>query len=77
MTVHEIGQREGTVLLGWLKLLGWTVVIERDGRRWAGLARRVDQAGGELYIGGTASSHRELVSKLFGRAVRDLEQQAA
>jgi hypothetical protein len=75
--VYDMAEREGTVLLGWLKLLGWTVVIERDRGQWAGLARRVDQAGQEVCIGGSASSHRALVSKLFGRAVRDLELQAA
>jgi hypothetical protein len=77
MMLYEVSEREGTVLLGWLKLLGWTVVIERDGGRWVGLARRIDEAGGELSIGDSASSHRALVSKLFGRAVRDLELQAA
>ena len=77
MTVHSIAEREGTVLLGWLQLLGWTVVIERDRGKWLGLARRVDEAGKEHCIGGSASSHRALVSKLFSRAVRGLALQAA
>ena len=70
-------EREQSVLLGWLKLLGWTVVIDRDRGKWVGLARRVDEAGEELCIGGSANTHRELVSKLFSRAVQGLALQAA
>jgi hypothetical protein len=70
-------EREQTVLLGWLELLGWTVEIDREGGKWVGLARRVDQAGEELCIGGSASTHRELVSKLFSSAARSLALQAA
>lgn len=65
-------EREQTVLLGWLRLVGWTVVIDRDGGQWIGLARRADRMGAEVCVGGSASSHRELVSKLFSRANRDL-----
>jgi hypothetical protein len=75
--VVSMAEREGTVLLGWLKLLGWTLVIERDGGRWVGVGRRVGEAGEELRIGDTASTHRALVSKLFSRAIRDLASQAA
>jgi hypothetical protein len=73
MTSQTMAEREGTVLLGWLRLLGYTVVIERDGARWVGLARRPDLAGDELCFGGSAGSHRELVSKLFKRAIHGLE----
>jgi hypothetical protein len=72
-----MAERKDTALLGWLKLLGWTVVIERDGGLWVGLARRVDGAGDELCVGGSAPSYRELVSKLFNRALRGLAVQAA
>jgi hypothetical protein len=65
-------EREETVLLGWLQLVGWTVEIDRDGSRWVGLARRADKFGMEVCVAGSASSHRELVSKLFSRANRDL-----
>jgi len=74
MTTQAMVEREGTVLLGWMGLLGWTVEIERDGSGWIGLAKRVD---GGFSIGGSASSERELVSKLFNRAVRGLALQAA
>ena len=77
MTAQVMAEREGAVLLGWLRLLGWTVVIESDGGGWVGLARRPGAAGEELRIGGSAGSERELVSKLFNRAVRRVELQAA
>ena len=70
-------EREETTLLGWLKLLGWSVAIERDGGHWVGLARRTDRLGEELCVGGSASSHRELVSKLYSRANRGFALQAA
>lgn len=68
---------ERTTLLGWLRLLGWTVVIDRDGGRWVGLARRVDDAGAEVCVGGSAPTQRELVSKLYNRALRGLALRAA
>jgi len=77
MTTQAMVEREGTVLLGWLRLLGWTVEMERDGSGWIGLAKRSDVVGGELCIGGSATSQRELVSKLFNPAVRGLALQAA
>ena len=77
MTAQLMAEREGAVLLGWLRLLGWTVAIESDDGRWVGLARRPGTAGEELCIGGSAGSERELVSKLFNRAVRRVELQAA
>jgi hypothetical protein len=77
MTTQAMVEREDTVLLGWLRLLGWTGEIERDGSGWTGLAKRADGVSGDLCIGGSAASQRELVSKLFNRAVRGLALQAA
>ena len=77
MTAQVMAEREGAVLLGWLRLLGWSVMIESDGGRWVGFARRPGSTGEELCIGGSASSERELVSKLFHRAVRHVALQAA
>jgi hypothetical protein len=70
-------EREGTVLLGWLRLLGYTVVIEHDGSHWVGLATRPGKAGSDVCIDGAAGSRRELVSTLFSGAVRNLELQPA
>jgi len=70
-------EREGTMLLGWLRLLGYTVIIERDGSHWVGLATRPGKAGSDVYIDGAAGSRRELVSSLFHGAVRHLELQPA
>jgi hypothetical protein len=76
MTPQMMAEREGKVLLGWLRLLGWTVVMERDGMRWIGLAERPDAGGGDICISGSAASRRELVSKLFSRAIRGYELMA-
>jgi hypothetical protein len=77
MTAEAMAEREGKVLLGWLRLLGWTVVIERDGGRWTGFASRPAAAGEESYIDGSAASRRELVSELFRRAISGLAPQPA
>jgi hypothetical protein len=70
-------EREGKMLLGWLRLLGYTVEMERDGSHWVGLATRPGKAGGDVCIDGAAGSRRELVSALFSGAVRNLELQPA
>jgi hypothetical protein len=70
-------EREGKMLLGWLRLLGYTVVIERDGSHWVGLATRPGRAGSDVCIDGSGRSRRELVSTLFTSAVRQLELQPA
>jgi hypothetical protein len=67
---------EETAVLGWLKLLGWTVVIDRDGSQWLGFAWRTDSLGAELCVGESATSQREVVSKLLSSA-RGLALQAA
>jgi hypothetical protein len=72
-----MAEREGTMLLGWLRLLGYTVIIERNGSHWIGLATRPGRAGSDVCIDGTAGSRRELVSTLFSGAVRNLELQPA
>lgn len=77
MTSEAMAEREGKVLLGWLRLLGWTVVIERDGGSWSGFARRPAAAGEVTRIDGSAASQRELVSELFSGAIRGLALQAA
>ena len=72
MTAQVTAEREQTVLLGWLQLLGWAVVIDRDGNQWVGRARREN-----LIVRSSAGTHRELVSELFSRAVHGLALQAA
>jgi hypothetical protein len=74
MTAHlrlvpdETAVAEKTALLGWLRLLGWTVVIDGAGSRWAGFAWRTGSLGYERCISESADSHRELVSKLLSSA---------
>jgi hypothetical protein len=70
-------EREGKMLLGWLRLLGYTVEMERDGSHWVGLATRPGKAGRDVCIDSAAGSRRELVSALFRGAVRNLELQPA
>jgi hypothetical protein len=59
---------EKTAVLGWLRLLGWTVAIDRDGSQWFGFAWRTDNVGAALCVGEIGSSHREVVSKLLNSA---------
>jgi hypothetical protein len=77
MTAEAMAEREGKVLLGWLRLLGWTVVIERNGGTWSGSARRPAPAGEVTHIDGSAASQRELVTELFRTAIRGLAPQPA
>jgi hypothetical protein len=77
MTAQAMAEREGTMLLGWLRLLGWTVIMERDGAGWAGRARRPVTAGQDFCVDGFAASERELISQLFSRAIRGQELFAA
>ena len=77
MTAQAMAEREGTMLLGWLRLLGWTVVMERDSAGWVGLAKRPVMAGQDFCVDGSAASQRELISQLFSRAIRGQELLAA
>jgi hypothetical protein len=63
----------GIILLDWLRLLGWTVEIERDGDDWVGLARRIEPTGAELRVGGCATGLTRLVWDLFTGAVERLD----
>jgi hypothetical protein len=62
-------ERDGVLLLNWLRLLGWRVDIDRDGDEWIGRARHITPTGEELFVGACAESQRELVSELFCRAL--------
>jgi hypothetical protein len=64
----------GLVLLGWLRLMGWTVRIERAGDHWLGSATHVEAGGAELRVGGRARSHGDLVWTLFRRVTGKLER---
>jgi hypothetical protein len=77
MSPQMYAEREGTVLLGWLRLLGWTVVMEREGTRWIGLAKRPDAGGDDFFVSCSAWSRRELISRLFNRAISGYEVLAA
>jgi hypothetical protein len=73
MSAQAIHEREDTALLRWLELLGWTVAIERDGARWTGVASRGARTGGRgIRVQRSATTERELVSKLFNGAMRGI-----
>jgi len=63
----------GIILLDWLRLLGWTVEIEREGEQWVGVARHAEATGPELRVGGCATGLTKLVWELFIGAVERLE----
>jgi hypothetical protein len=70
-------ERDGALLVGWLRLLGWRVEIAHVGDQWTGIARRIDGYGQEHVVRGCADSHGDLVSELFQGALCGLALQAA
>ena len=63
----------GIILLDWLRLVGWTVEIDREGDAWIGVARHVEAEGAEARVGGCATALTRLVWDLFIGAVERLE----
>src|SRR5689334_18636512 len=61
-------RRDGNSVLGWLRLLGWRIEIQRDGGAWTGVARRLDDCARELRVGSSAADYREVVSELYNGA---------
>jgi len=70
-------ERDGVLLLGWLRLLGWQIEVEYQDAQWRGIARRFDGYGREQCIDRTAESHGELASELYHGALTGLALQAA
>ena len=77
MIAEVTSECDGVFLLGWLRLLGWRVEIERDGAHWTGIARRYDGYGEEHCVDGRADNHGDLVSELYHGALSGLALQAA
>jgi hypothetical protein len=70
-------ERDGALLVGWLRLLGWRIEMARVGTQWTGIARRFDGYGEEHIVTGRAASHGDLVSELFQGALCGCALQAA
>jgi hypothetical protein len=62
-------RRDGTSVLGWLRLLGWQVEITRAGRRFVGTASRMTAAGDDLRVVRNGSAYRDVVSQLYRGAL--------
>jgi hypothetical protein len=77
MSAETTAERDGALLVGWLRLLGWRIDIEREGDEWTGVARRFDGYGEEHVVAAVAQSHGDLVSELFNSALCGLALQAA
>jgi len=76
MTTAEIeAERDGTLLVGWLRLLGWSVEIDREDDGWVGLARKAGAHGDDVRIAATAESHGALAWQLFSGALSGLERE--
>jgi hypothetical protein len=74
---EERAERDGALLVGWLRLLGWRVEISHVGSYWAGSARRFDGYGNEHVVTGRAPNHGDVVSELFQGALCGVALKAA
>ena len=63
-TPVPVEANDGSILLGWLALLGWQIAIERDGGLFVGHGVQIEQDT-VLRIGGCARSRAELAWQLF------------
>ena len=72
MTATTSIRRDGTSLIGWLRLVGWRVEIMRTGREWSGTARFVTREGDELQVARNGSGYRDVVSELYRGALGSL-----
>jgi hypothetical protein len=66
-------QTDGSILLLWLRLIGWEVASDRDGDFAVGVASHIRADGSTLRVGGCARSDGELALQLFESAVRALD----
>ncbi len=67
-------ETDGTVLLAWLRLLGWHTTMNRDGEQVVGVATHVAADGESLRVAGCARSDGDLALQLFEAAMGSLER---
>jgi hypothetical protein len=73
-TMGEMSGGDGTLLMTWLRLLGWIVVVEETDREWLAVGRHEDVAGRVFEVKASAGTHAQLAWKLFSRALAAIEQ---
>lgn len=66
-------EREGSLLLRWLNLLGWQVELDWDGELICGVAATVADDGSLFRVGGCGRTVSELSLQLFEGAMRARE----
>jgi len=76
--VHHDGgmpESDGSLLITWLRLLGWVVSVRPDeGHGWVGVARHEDGAGGSLQLEASAAARGEVAWQLFSGALGSLDR---
>ena len=63
-----------TMLLTWLRLLGWRTTTRRDGEQVFGVATHVAADGSSIRVASSARTDGELALKIFRSALDALEQ---
>jgi hypothetical protein len=71
----EMGESDGTLLVSWLRLLGWVVLIEETDGQLVARAQHEGAVGDVLEVKASAHDRAELAWRLFRSAVVALEQQ--
>jgi hypothetical protein len=69
------GVAAGTLLLEWMRLLGWQIRLEQDGLE--GVAEHLTEHGERLVVRARAEQASELAGALFERALASLEASRA
>jgi len=72
-TAEISAERDGSLLLGWLGLLGWSIELEDGGDRWVGTARHLVESGDDITVSAAAESRSALAWQLFRGALCGLE----
>ena len=70
-------ETDGTILLMWLRLLGWQTATGRDGDLYVGVASHIADSGAPFRVGGCGGSEAEVALQLFEGAMRALERSDA
>jgi hypothetical protein len=69
-------ESDGTLLLNWLRLLGWLVAVDNDGGDgWIGVAQHDDPVRGSFRIEASAPTRGEIAWQLFEGAVSHLDRE--
>jgi len=67
-------ETDGTILLSWLRLLGWQTATARDGELFRGVAEHTPREGATMRISASAPDEATLALQLFQAAMLLLER---